>query len=315
MINLTDPIFHDENKAREHLEAIRWPDGATCPHCGSVENITRLAGAKHRPGLFQCNTCREHFTVTVGTVMERSHIPLPKWVLAFHLMASSKKGISAHQLHRMLDVTYKTAWFLAHRIREAMRDDTAEPMGGSGKIVEADETFIGTVKGRNVRRGHGHKRAVMSLVERGGKVRSFHIERANAENVTAILRTQVDRKSVLHTDEAKYYKTVGKEFTDHQSVNHSAEEYARPHVAFRDGKFTTETVHTNTLEGYYSVFKRGMIGVYQHCSEQHLKRYVAEFDFRYNNRAATGVDDGERAGKAIKGADGKRLTYRQPVIG
>jgi len=302
-VNLTDPIFNDLNAAREHLEAIRWPDGPICPHCGSVENITRLSGKGHRPGLFQCNACREHFTVMVGSVMERSHIPLTKWVLAFHLMASSKKGVSAHQLHRMLGVTYKTAWFLAHRVREAMRDDSAEPMGGSGKIVEADETFIGRKKGRKVRQGTGHKHAVMSLVERGGKVRSFHIERANAENVTAILRTQVDRKSRLMTDQAIYYKTVGKEFAEHQAVNHDAEEYVRGEA------------HTNTLEGFYSVFKRGMVGVYQHCSETHLKRYVAEFDFRYNERAALGMTDSERAEKIVKGAEGKRLTYRQPSIG
>lgn len=302
-VNLTDPIFNDENKARKHLESIRWPNGPVCPHCGSIENITRLSGESHRPGLLQCNSCREHFTVTVGSVMERSHIPLAKWVLAFHLMAASKKGVSAHQLHRMLGITYKSAWFMAHRIREAMRDDDAEPIGGNGKIVEADETFIGRKKGRKVRQGTGHKHAVMSLVERGGKLRSFHVERANAENVTAILRSQVDRKSRLMTDEAKYYKTVGREYAEHQSVNHDAEEWKRGDV------------HTNTLEGFYSVFKRGMKGVYQHCSEHHLRRYVAEFDFRYNERAALGVTDGERTNKIIRGAEGKRLTYRIPVVG
>ena len=302
-VNLTDPIFNDENKARKHLESIRWPNGPVCPHCGSIENITRLSGESHRPGLLQCNSCREHFTVTVGSVMERSHIPLTKWVLAFHLMASSKKGMSAHQLHRMLSVTYKTAWFLAHRVREAMRDDSAEPMGGSGKIVEADETFIGRKKGRKVRQGASHKHAVVSLVERGGKVRSFHVDRVNAETMKAILRSHVDRRSRLMTDEAIYYKTVGKEFAEHQSVNHDAEEWSRGDA------------HTNTLEGFYSVFKRGMKGVYQHCDEKHLKRYVTEFDFRYNERAANGEDDAERAAKIIKGAEGKRLTYRQPSIG
>ena len=302
-VDLTNPIFNDLEKAREHLEAIRWPDGPICPHCGSFENITRLEGDKHRAGLFQCNACREHFTVTVGSVMERSHIPLTKWVLAFHLMAASKKGISAHQLHRMLGVTYKTAWFLAHRIREAMRDDSAEPMGGSGKIVEADETYIGKRKGIKKQRGFRHKHAVMSLVERGGKVRSFHVERVNAETVKAILRTQVDRSSRLMTDEAIYYKSIGKEFAEHQAVNHDKEEWSRGEA------------HTNTLEGYYSVFKRGMRGVYQHCDEKHLKRYVSEFDFRYNERAALGVTDQERAAKAIKGGEGKRLTYRPAVVG
>ncbi len=300
MTNLTNPIFHDEQKARKFLEAVRWPNGPTCPHCGAVENIAPVGGESMGPGWYYCAACKDKFTVRSGSIFERSHLPLHKWLLAFRLMASSKKGISAHQLHRTLNVTYKTAWFLAHRIREAMKEKTwPGPLGGEGKTVESDETFIGRKSGRKVRQGSAHKHAVVSLVERGGKVRSFHVERVNAATLRKVLTEQVDNKSRLMTDEAVYYKAAGKQFADHQSVNHSEEEYVRGDA------------HTNTLEGFFSIFKKGMTGIYQHCSEQHLKRYLTEFDFRYSNRIALGVDDTERTIRALKGAEGRRLTYRR----
>lgn len=315
-MNLTDPIFHDENKAREHLERIRWPEGPYCPHCGNSdsERITKLAGKSHRAGLHQCNECREHFTVTVGSVMERSHIPLHKWVLGFHLMAASKKGVSAHQLWRTLGLgSYRTAWFMAHRIRECMKEDAGDtgPLGGSGKIIEADETYIGKRETPRKRKpnapkptksgksGGAEKRIVLGLVERGGKARSFHIHQANIDTVREIIVKNVSRKSTLMTDEAPIYTKLGTEFAHHGTVIHSKREYVRG------------TVHTNTIENLWSVFKRGMIGVYQHCGEAHLHRYLAEFDFRYNRRASMGITDTMRAKDAIKGAAGKRLTYRQ----
>lgn len=308
MTDLTAPIFTDADKAREYLEAQRWPHGINCPHCGNSQpsKITALKGKAHRPGVYQCNECREQFTVTVGTVFERSKIPLNKWLLATHLLCASKKGMSAHQLHRMLGVTYKTAWFMAHRIREAMTDDvvTSGPLGGEGKIVEADETYFGskdTIKKRTIRgkASHSSKRSVVGLVERGGKARMFHVETANAESVRDILVRNATRDSTLHTDESRLYTKTGKEYDAHHTVKHTAGEYVRG------------TVHTNTIEGIFSVFKRGMKGVYQHCGEAHLHRYLAEFDFRYNNRSALGVTDRERADKALQGIAGKRLTYRR----
>jgi transposase-like protein len=319
-MNLTDRIFHDNDAAREHLESLRWADGVYCPHCGNADegSIHKLAGKSHRPGLFQCNACRQHFTVTVGSVMERSKIPLCKWVLGFHLMAASKKGVSAHQLHRMLGVTYKTAWFMAHRIREAMKEDVASsgPIGGEGKTVEADETYIGKretprklSRGRvptytkGGKSGGAQKRIVVGLVERGGKVRTFHVNNATVDSVRDILVRNADRKSVLYTDESRLYVTTGGEYAKHDTVKHTAKEYAR-----REGDVV---VHTNTIENVFSVFKRGMLGVYQHCGEAHLHRYLSEFDFRYNRRTALGVTDRERADDAIRGAAGKRLTYVQ----
>ncbi|MPY74601.1 MAG: IS1595 family transposase [Alphaproteobacteria bacterium] len=300
-MDLRNPIFNDENAAREHLEAILWPNGPHCPHCGEVEKFTKLHGKSHRPGLYVCNSCRGHFTVTVGTVLERSKIPLSKWVLGFHLMASSKKGVSAHQLHRMLGITYKSAWFMAHRIREAMRPvGTPERMGGGGSMVEVDETFIGRKKGKEVRHGYEHKMKVLSLVDREtGRAHSMVVEKLNTKTVRSIVLENVDREARLMTDEARHYTKVGREFADHQVVQHQAGEYGR-------GPF-----HTNTIEGFFSIFKRGMKGVYQHCSEEHLHRYLAEFDFRYSERAALGVEDAERAAKAVKGAAGKRLSYRR----
>ena len=310
MTDLTDPIFNDVAAARAHLEALRWPQGAFCPHCGAVENVKRLEGKSHRTGLFQCNSCREHFTVTVGTVMERSHVPLNKWVLAFHLMAASKKGMSAHQLHRMLAVTYKTAWFMAHRIREAMREPNPSPLGGEGKVVEADEAYHGKVETpipSAARKGRPYlkrdlskqKRPIVALVERGGEVRAFHVPHVTAKNVRDVLVKHADRKSRLHTDESNLYPTVGAEFASHETVLHSKSEYARGDVT------------TNSIEGFFGIFKRGMRGIYQHCGEQHFQRYLNEFAFRYNNRIKLGVDDTMRAAIALRGIEGKRLTYRR----
>jgi transposase-like protein len=312
-VNLTDPIFHDENAARAHMEAIRWPNGPFCPHCGAVEGLTRLEGQSHRPGLFQCNSCRGAFTVMTGSVMESSHVPLPRWVLAFHLMAASKKGVSAHQLHRMIHVTYKTAWFMAHRIREAMREVNPTPLGGEGKVVEADEAYHGRKEiptPSRHRRGAPYikkgkaaeKRPIVALVERGGEARAFSMPVVTGKNIREVLVRNASRKSRLHTDESKLYETLGAEFASHETVNHAAKEFAR-------GK-DEDLVTTNTVEGYFGIFKRGMVGVYQHCGEQHFQRYLDEFTFRYNNRVRLGVDDTERAALAIKGADGKRLTYK-----
>src|SRR5579883_2589887 len=299
MADLTNPIFTDETAAREYLEAQRWPDQVSCPHCGGLEKIGKMQGKSTRPGLWWCGDCRKPFSVTVGTVYERSHIPLNKWLLATHLMCSSKKGISAHQLHRMLGITYKSAWFMAHRIREAMKADGNEPMGGQGEIVEADETYIGKKHGVKKGRAFHHKNAVVSLVERGGRVRSFKIDRASIKTVGRVVAENVAKESALMTDQATYYGAVGKDFASHETVNHMLDEYVRGDA------------HTNTIEGFFSIFKRGMKGVYQHCDERHLHRYLAEFDFRYSNRAKLGVTDKERATKALKGIEGKRLTYRR----
>jgi transposase-like protein len=307
-MNLSDPRFQNSDRAREYLEAQRWPNGPICTHCGS-DDVTALNGKAHRPGVYQCNACREQFTVTTGSVMERSKIPLNKWLLAMHLMASSKKGYSAHQLHRTLGVTYQTAWFLAHRIREAMQETDAGPIGGSGKIVEVDETYIGRRenphpsaqrKGRPYlkRKKPFDKRSVVALVERGGQVRTFHVEHATAANIREVMVRNIRRDSMLHTDESRLYTETGKEFAGHETVKHSAGEYVRG------------IVHTNTVENVFSVFKRGMKGVYQHCGEAHLHRYLAEFAFRYNNRSALGVEDTERASKLIHQVSGKRLLYK-----
>ena len=300
--DLTDPIFTDEDKAREHFEAIRWPNGPFCPHCGATsEHITLLAGKVNRPGLYQCNTCRGSFTVKMGTVMESSPIPYRKWALGFHLIAASKKGMSAHQLHRMLGVTYKTAWFMAHRIREAMRPTDNGQLGGEGKFIEADETYVGgKAKNRAYAKTLPSHEAVMSLVERGGKVRSRHVADVSAKTLKPILVEAIAKDSHFRTDQAPVYTEIGTAFASHATVNHSIKEYVRGDA------------HTNTVEGYFSIFKRGVYGVYHHVSEQHLKRYLCEFDFRYNERIPLGVSDQERAAKAIKGAAGRRLTYRQP---
>ncbi len=307
MSMLSKVYFQNEKAAFAHLEKTLWNEGVICPHCGCVDSARRLQGVKGkngkvRNGLWKCyaRECRKQFTVRVGTVFESAHIPLHKMLQAVYLMCSSKKGISSHQLHRTLEITYKSAWFLTHRIREAMRDGTLAPMGGAGGTIEADETFIGRLKGQpKGKSGYAHKNVVLTLVERGGSARSFHIDNASVSQIVPIVRQNVRRESTLMTDEARHYVGVGKEFSAHGAVEHSADEYVRGEV------------HTNTVEGYYSIFKRGMKGVYQHCSEKHLHRYLAEFDFRYSHRIARGVDDKMRASRAMKGIVGKRLTYRQ----
>ncbi|WP_316398496.1 IS1595 family transposase [Bradyrhizobium sp. 33ap4] len=309
---LAKAYFHNEKSAFRHLEKLLWADGVVCPHCGVVGKAGRLEGVKAkngkvRLGLWKCYEagCRRQFTVRVGTVFESAHIPLHKCLQAVHLMASSKKGISAHQLHRILEIQYKSAWFLAHRIREAMRDGKLAPMGGAGKIVEVDETYIGRLQGqlKNRKGGAAHKNIVLTLVERGGSARSFHIDSTSIADIAPILRTNIRRESKLMTDEAPFYRGIGREYDGHDSVNHGEKEYVR---------YEGDVITTNTVEGYYSIFKRGMKGVYQHCAEKHLHRYLAEFDFRYSNRVALGVDDQDRAQRAIKGVVGKRLTYRWP---
>jgi len=296
--DLTNPIFTDENEARKHLEKLRWPHGPVCPHCGETEKITKLEGKSHRPGLHQCNTCRQHFTVTVGTLFESSHIPLHKWMLAFHLMTASKKGISSLQLSRMLGITYKSAWFMSHRIREAMKPTCVDMFGCNGP-VEADETFVGRKPGMKKRRGYAHKNAVFALVERNGGVRSFHVPNVTADTLKPILKEHVIDDAHLMTDDAGQYRHMGEEFAIHEVIAHSNSEYVRGNV------------HTNTVEGFFSIFKRGIYGVYQHVSVAHLHRYTAEFDFRYNYREKLGYDDSMRAAQALKGIAGKRLTYRR----
>lgn len=263
---LQNEIFQNEIKAREWLEARIWPNGPVCPHCGvAAEHITKLEGEKHRPGVYQCNECREQFTVTVKTVFERSHIPLTKWLAALFLMTASKKGVSAHQMHRMLKISYKSTWFMCHRLREAMRPLNPPTMGGKGQIVEADETYIGRLEGQPKRRaGYGHKNAVLTLVERGGSARSFHIDSATIAEIAPIVRENIKREAALMTDEGSWYEEVGGDFDSHETVRHSAKEYVRGNVP------------TNTVEGFYSIFKRGMKGVYQHCKEKHLHRYISQ---------------------------------------
>jgi transposase-like protein len=296
-----EPHFQNDEAAREMLEGIMWPDGPICPHCGVINHAYKTK----KPGVYRCaeKGCRKDFTVTMKTVMERSKIALHKWMQAFHLMTSSKKGISAHQLHRTLQITYEAAWFMAHRIRESMRAGGLAPLGGGGKPVEADETFFGRLEGmKKGKAAWAHKNVVLTLVERGGSARSFHIDGVMHADIAPILRANLARETQLMTDKAAGYKIVGKEFASHDTVDHSKDEYAR----YEGDK----VISTNTVEGYYSVFKRGMKGTYQHCKEKHLHRYLSEFDFRYSNRSALGIEDGERRTLAIKGAAGKRLTYR-----
>ena len=303
------PYFNNEEAARKLLEKLRWEGEPICSHCGGLKSYETK-----KAGVYRCAEpeCRKDFSVTTGSVMERSHIKLHKWLAGFYLMVSSKKGISSHQLHRTLGITYKSAWFMAHRIREAMRDGgLLPPLGGEGEIVEADETYFGEVEKPRTKRtsgsryikggsGPANKRGVLSLVERGGKVRSFHVPTMDKDSVMKIVCDNIAFESRLHTDESKLYWGTMNIFAEHGTVKHSAKEYVRGDI------------HTNSAEGFFSIFKRGMKGVYQHCSEKHLHRYLAEFDFRYNNRIALGTNDGERAALAMKGIVGKRLTYRQP---
>src|ERR1700733_10105566 len=297
---LNAPHFTDETKAREHLETVRWPNGPVCPHCGSTAKPYTLNGKAHRPGVLKCVDCREQFTVTVGTVFEHSKVPLTKWLMATYLLCSSKKGISSLQIMRTLGVTYKTAWFMTHRIREAMRDGFTRKLGGPGTsgIVEADETYFGKTRGLGMGPHLSKKEKVVALVERDGHVRAFHVPTVTAATLKPILDGQIAESARLMTDNARHYDKLGKGFASHETVNHAAGEYARGDVT------------TNTVEGYFGILKRGIGGIYQHVSPAHLNRYVNEFSFRYNNRSALGIEDAQRAINALKGIEGKRLMYK-----
>lgn len=307
--NLSDPIYHDEEVARAHFEAIRWADGRKCPHCGNVGNSVLLQGKTTRPGLYKCRekACRKPFSAIMGTVYEKSHVPLHKWLLATHLMVSSKKGISAKQMERMLGFgSYRTAWFVCHRIREAMMPTDTTPMGSGGGMVEVDETFIGRVPGKSRMAMHNMNK-VVALVDRttGRATSVVFTGHFSHKNIGPILDQHMSRDARLMTDQAHHYKTLGPRYASHDTVNHARGEYVQKGDA---------TIHTNTIEGMFSIFKRGMIGTYQHCGSQHLHRYTAEFDFRYSHRIAMGVDDNARAEIALAGTVGRRLTYKKPDV-
>lgn len=295
-MSLDNPIFTDAQKAREYLESLRWPSGPVCPHCGCYENIYTLNGSAHRPGLYKCGDCLKQFSVTVGTLFERSHIPLHKWLMAVHLLCASKKGHSSHQIHRMLGVTYKTAWFMTHRIREAMKDPIySSQLGGGGSVVEIDETFWGgKSKQSEYPNPIGNKEKIFSLVERGGKVRSFHIETVRSTTLKPIIYEQVAQDTHIMTDQRHSYHGLKNHYLSHETVNHKRKEYVRGRIS------------TNTIENYFSILKRGLRGIYQHVSKRHLRRYVGEFDFRYNTRD---ISDHERTALALRGIAGKRLLY------
>ncbi len=288
--------FHDEDAAYKFVEARIWPNGPVCPHCGETKRISKMKGKSTRRGVFKCYACRKPFSVKVGTVFEASHLPLRVWLQGFALLCASKKGISANQLHRTLGISLKAAWFMSHRLREAMKPSATPLLGGEGKIVEADETFLGRKKGAPVKQGMTHKMKVMSLIERGGPIRSVVIENLRVKDIRKVLRDHVDLASHLMTDTAAHYDVTP--FEKHSRVNHTRRQYVK------------DDAYTNTLEGFFSIFKRSMRGVYQHCSERHLHRYLAEFDFRYNNRARLKINDTERAEIALCGIVGKRLTYK-----
>lgn len=296
---LSRPEFHDEAKAYEYVEARIWPTGPICPHCGGYDRISKMGGKSTRIGTYKCYQCRKPFTVKVGTIFESSHVKMNIWLQAIYLMCASKKGISSNQLHRTLGVTLKTAWFMSHRIREAMRSDGSVDFGNGGGVVEVDETFIGQKhKKAEGARGYAHKNAMLSLVDRTtGKSKSFVVEDVKASTLLPILRDNIAKEAIVYTDEAKQYTKLGSEFADHDFTTHSKGQYVRGDV------------HTNTIEGYFSIFKRGMKGVYQHCDKKHLHRYAAEFEFRYNNRLANGLDDKARTDMVLQSTVGKRLTY------
>ncbi|MGL4310253.1 MAG: IS1595 family transposase [Paracoccaceae bacterium] len=297
---LSRPEFHNEEAAYAYVEARVWANGRVCPHCGVVDKSGKLGGKSTRVGVYKCYACRKPFTVKIGTIFEASHVPMNLWLQAIYLMCASKKGISSNQLHRTLGVTLKTAWFMSHRIREAMRDDTLGTFGSGGGVVEVDETFIGREPGKEVKRGVGHKMKVLTLVDRTtGKAKSIVVDDLKIKTLLPILKANIAAEATIYTDEAMQYDNLGKHFALHDKVNHGMEEYARGDVS------------TNTVEGYFSIFKRGMKGVYQHCGKKHLHRYAAEFAFRYSNRIANGVDDRVRADIALIGVKGKRLTYRR----
>jgi len=311
---LSAPHFHDEEAAYAFVEARVWPNGPSCPHCGGVERIGALKGKSTRIGVYKCYQCRKPFTVKVGTVFESSHIPMHIWLQAMALMSSSKKGISSNQMHRVLGITLKAAWFMSHRIREAMRDGDLAPFGSTGGIVEIDETYFGkravqrdvTTSGRPFTKkgksGPSNKRAIIALVERGGNVRSIHVENADKATVNQIVGENIAREARVMSDESRLYNDVAGHAASHNTVRHSAKEYVR-----YEGELA---IHSNTVENVFSVLKRGMHGVYQHCKEKNLHRYLAEFDFRYNNRIRLGINDQQRTDNAIRGIVGKRLTYR-----
>lgn len=300
---LDNPIFHHEEAAYAFIESKLWPNGPVCPHCGSKEMIGKLKGKSYRPGLYKCYVCRKPFTVKIGTIFEDSHIPLRLWLQAIFALSSSKKGISSNQLHRTLGITLKSAWFMSHRIREAMRQGDLTPFGSNGGTVEADETFLWNKPGTTVRRGYMHKNKILSLIDReSGQARSVVIKDITTKTVVPILKENITKEARIITDDAGQYRFLKDDFADHKVVCHSQGEY----VSALD-----HSIHTNTVEGFFSVFKRGMKGVYQHCGQQHLHRYVAEFDFRYTNRIAKKIDDSERAEKILCGVAGKRLTYKR----
>ncbi|HEX3367623.1 IS1595 family transposase [Phenylobacterium sp.] len=297
---LNAPQFQTEAAAFAYVEARLWPDGAYCPHCGECERVGRLGGKTTRIGLHKCYSCKGQFTVRQGTIFESSHLPLHLWLQVIHLMCASKKGISTRQIQRMLDCSMKTAWFLTHRIREAMGDGGLAPLGGGGGDVEADETYIGR-DGNFSAKGGKNMNAILSMVDRQtGHLRSVVLDNVNANNVTNVLGANLSQDTRLLTDSSNVYRRMGSALAGHEAVNHSKGEYVRE---------TDVTVHTNTVEGTFSIFKRGMRGIYQHCSRKHLHRYLAEFDFRYSNRIAVGIDDSQRADNALAGVRGKRLTY------
>jgi transposase-like protein len=300
---LSAAYFHNEEAAYAFIESKVWANGRVCPHCGEIGRSGALTGKSTRIGVYKCYGCRKPFTVKVGTIFESSHIKLNLWLQAIFLIASSKKGISSNQLHRTLGVTLKSAWFMSHRIREAMRSgEFSPPFGVDGGTVEVDETFIGRKAGRKVRRGTDHKMKVLSLIDREtGQARSMVVDGVDAATLMPLIQANVAREAHVMTDEAGQYKKLGDHFDQHDSVNHSKDEYVNRIMPW---------IHTNTVEGFFSVFKRGMKGVYQHCGENHLNRYLAEFDFRYNNRVALGVNDQERAERLLAGVVGRRLTYQ-----
>jgi len=301
MSSLSALHFHNEEAAFAFVESRVWPEGPTCPHCGGVERISKMQGKSTRTGLYKCYQCRKPFTVRIGTIFESSHVPLRIWLQAMFLIAGSKKGISSNQLHRTLGVTLKTAWFMSHRIREAMRSGSLAPFGQDGGAVEVDETYIGFQKGKvQAKGGFAHKMKVLSLVERNtGQVRSIRFEDTRAAEIHPIVRANVAKEARLMTDEARMYSRLGKEFASHETTLHGIGEYVRGDV------------HTNTVEGVFSIFKRGMRGIYQQCAEKHLHRYLAEFDFRYNHRVALGYNDLTRTDQLLRGIVRKRLTYQQ----
>jgi transposase-like protein len=300
---LSAPHFHNEEAAYAYVEARIWPEGPVCPHCGGVERVSKMQGKSTRVGAYKCYQCRKPFTVKIGTIFEDSKVAMHIWLQAMYLIAGSKKGISSNQLHRTLGVTLKTAWFMSHRIREAMRSDNTGMFGGNGGVVEVDETFIGQLKGVEKRRAFHHKMKVLALVDRdSGKARTMVIENVKAETLMPIVLHNVAREARVMTDEHSGYRDMGKFFAGHGTTAHGRGQYVDP---------ADRSIHSNTVEGYFSIFKRGMKGVYQFCGEQHLHRYLAEFEFRYNNRVALGCNDADRADALLSGIIGKRLTYAQ----